>query len=55
MMHRCHYCPASFTVYADLLLHRHRQHWDDYINEGELRSYELLAAEGMIGLKDENQ
>jgi len=32
-----------------MLLHKQRMHWTDYLNPDKLRSFELLAAEGMIG------
>ena len=49
-MHLCQYCQASFEAYPELLKHRKRLHWDDYLNHSKIYSYEQLAAEGMIGV-----
>jgi hypothetical protein len=48
--HICSHCPATFDSYPELVTHRKRWHWDDYINADKIHSYEQLAAEGMIGV-----
>lgn len=48
-MHRCSYCQASFETNVELVKHRDRLHWDDYLDRPKLWSWEQLAAEGMIG------
>ena len=48
-MHRCSYCNASFETYPELMKHKHRLHWHDYLDRPKLWSWEQVAAEGMIG------
>jgi hypothetical protein len=51
----CSYCPATFSSFGAARVHRndchHDQAWADYIDNEKLAFAEVLAAEGMVGLR----